>query len=131
MDTVSRATLQAPSGPRGTISDVSIGIGAAVVLLVLFLLVVLAAASFFRHMLASSLVLLAIPVVVLLDAGIGTVNSAFAIAAVVILVALIQTITGSLKLLRAASTAPPRRPHAIPSRHRTSTRRSNRSRIAA
>jgi choline-glycine betaine transporter len=103
----------------------------AVVLLFLFLLVVLAAASFFRRMLAASLVLLALPVVVLLHAGIGTLNSAFAIATVVIVVALIQTITGSLKLLRDASAAPTRRPHDIPSRHRTSTRRSNRSRIAA
>ena len=103
----------------------SIGIGTAVVLLVLFLLVVLAAASFFRHMLVASLVLLAIPVVILLHAGIGTLNSAFA------LVALIQTITGSLKLLRDASAPPPRRPHAIAGGRRTSTRRSNRSRIAA
>ena len=131
MDTVPPAPLLAPSGPRGTISGMSIGIGTAVVLLVLFLLVVLAAASFFRHMLAASLVLLAIPVVILLHAGIGTLNSAFAIAAVAILIALIQTITGSLKLLRDASAPPPRRPHAIAGGRRTSTRRSNRSRIAA
>ena len=72
------------------------GIGAAVLLLVLFLLVVLAVASFFRHMLAASLVLLAIPVVVLLHARVGTLYSAFAIAAVAIFVALIQTVTGSL-----------------------------------
>ena len=73
----------------------------------------------------------AIPVVILLHAGIGTLDSAFAIAAVAVLVALIQTITGSLKLLRDASAQPPRRPQAIAGGRRTSTRRSNRSRIAA
>jgi len=109
---------------------VSGGIGAAVLLLVLFLLVVLAVASFFRHMLAASLVLLAIPVVVLLHARVGTLYSAFAIAAVAIFVALIQTVTGSLKLLRDASAVPRSRPNAVGAR-RTSTRRSNRSRIAA
>ena len=54
----------------------------------------------------------------------------FAIAAVAIFVALIQTVTGSLKLLRDASAVSRSRPNAVGAR-RTSTRRSNRSRIAA
>lgn len=97
--------------------------------LVLFLLVALAAASFFQHMLAAFLVLLALPVIVLLHAVIGTFYAVFAVAAFAIFVALLQTITSSLSLLREANTTAARslsrtEPH-------RPTRRSSRSRIAA
>src|SRR5512132_1280464 len=100
-----------------------------VLALVLFVPVALAAASFFRHMLVAFLVLLALPLLVLLHALIGTFYAVFAVAAIAIFIALIQTITSSLALLREASAAPGRssRP---PQPHR-STRRPSRSRIAA
>ena len=94
-----------------------------VLVLVLFLLVALAAASFFRHMLAAFLVLLGLPVFALLHAAIGTFYAAFALAAVAIFIALIQTITSSLALLREANTTPAR-----PLRRAQAERR---SRIAA
>ena len=97
--------------------------------LVLFLLAALAAASFFRHMLAAFLVLLSVPVLVLLHALFGTFYAVFAFAAIAIFAALIQTITSSLVLLREANTTPVRtRPAA---EDQSSTRRTNRSRIAA
>jgi hypothetical protein len=96
--------------------------------LVLFLLVALAAASFFQHKLAAFLVLLALPVIAVLHAVIGTFYAVFAVAAFAIFVALIQTITSSLSLLREANTTAAgslsRAGH-----HRTT--RSRRSRIAA
>jgi hypothetical protein len=100
-----------------------------VFVVVLFLLVALAAASFFRHMLAAFLVLLGVPVLVLLHALIGTFYAVFAMAAVAILAALIQTITSSLTLLREANAPPARRPRPLRADH--SQRRSGRSRIAA
>jgi hypothetical protein len=111
-----------PSGPSETIPEM------LVLLLVLVPLIALAAASFFRHMLAAFLVLLAIPVFGVLNALIGASYAAFAIAGVAIFAALIQTITSSLALLRDANAAP-RRP--LVAEDRTSTRRSNRSRLVA
>jgi len=114
----------APSGPTGTIyRDVFVFVVA------LFLVVALAAASFFQHMLAAFLMLLAVPVLLLLHAVVGTFYALFGLAAFAIFVALIQTITSSLALLREANTtrARPQRP-APPQR---STRRSSRSRIVA
>jgi hypothetical protein len=101
-----------------------------VVVVVLFLLAALAAASFFRHMLSAFLVLLTAPVLVLLHALIGTFYAVSAVAGFAILVALIQTITSALSLLREANAQPtrqlsPAQPHA------STRRRSNRSRIAA
>jgi hypothetical protein len=100
-----------------------------VVLALLFLLVALAAASFFRHKLATFLVLLTLPVVVLLHALIGTFYAAFAVAGLVIVAALIQTITSSLTLLREANAAPTRALKTVQAQG--SARRSSRSRIAA
>jgi hypothetical protein len=120
-----RPTRRASSGPGGTIyRDVFW------FLLVLFLVVALGVASFFRHMLAAFLVLLALPVIVLLHALIGTFYAVFAVAAFAIFVALVQTITSSLALLREANAAPAGRPNRAQP-HRSARRSSNRSRIAA
>jgi hypothetical protein len=94
--------------------------------LVLFLLVTLAAASFFRHMLAAFLVLLAFPMIALLHTVIGTFYAVFAVGGFAIFVALIQTITSSLTLLREANAEPGR-----PLGRAQSDRSARRSRIAA
>jgi hypothetical protein len=115
---------RAPSGPSGTIYE-----DVFALVIVLFLLVALAAASFFQHMLAAFIVLLSIPVLVLLHAVVGTFYALFTLAAFAIFVALIQTITSSLALLREANTRPHRLPR--PAEPQRATRRSSRSRIAA
>jgi hypothetical protein len=97
----------------------------AVVVLVLIAVVALAVASFFTNMLAAVLLSLGIPVAVLLHALLGTLYAAFAIAGLAILVALIQTITDTLRLVREAKST---------TRRRSQTRArpdSDRSRIAA
>jgi hypothetical protein len=123
-DRTGRPSRRASSGPGETIYRDVFWFS-----LVLFVLVALGAASFFRHMLAAFLVLLALPVIVLLHTLIGTFYAVFAVAAFAIFVALIQTITSSLALLREANAAPAGRlGRAQPHR---SARGSNRSRIAA
>ena len=102
------------------------GIGAAVIVLLLVALVALAGASFFTNLLTAVLVSLGIPVAVLLHALVGTLYTAFAIAALVILTALIQTITDTLRLMREAKRTTRRRQQA-----RARRRAADRSRIAA
>jgi hypothetical protein len=106
------------------------GIGAAVIVLVLIAVVALAVASFFTKLLAAVLVSLGIPVAVLLHALVGTLYAAFAVASFAILVALIQTITDTLKLVREAKSTTRRRPQAR-ARRRATRPHSDRSRIAA
>ncbi len=106
------------------------GIGLAVTVLVLVALVALAAASFFTNMLTAVLLSLGIPVVVLLHALVGTLYATFAIAALAILAALIQTITDTLRLMREAKSTTRRRPQAQ-ARRDTARPHSDRSRIAA
>jgi FtsH-binding integral membrane protein len=106
------------------------GIGAAVFVLVLVALVSLAGASFFTNMLTAVLVLFGILVAVLLHALGGTLYAAFAIAVLAILVALIQTITDTLRLVREAKRMTRRRPQTR-TRRRATRPDSDRSRIAA
>jgi hypothetical protein len=102
------------------------GIGAAITVLVLVALVALAGASFFTNMLTAVLLALGIPVAVLLHALVGTLYAAFALAALAILAALIQTITDTLRLMREAKRTARSRPQAPAER-----RAADRSRIAA
>jgi hypothetical protein len=104
--------------------------GLAVTLLVLGAIVMLAAASFFRNMLLALTVLVAIPVAIVLHAVVGTVYAVFALALVSVFAALVQTIFDTLGLLRTAKRSRRRAPPAH-AEHRTSTGRSDRSRIAA
>ena len=102
------------------------GIGAAVTILVLVAIVALAGASFFTNMLTAILISLGLPLAVLLHALVGTLYTAFAIAALAILAALIQTITDTLRLMREAKRTTRRRQQA-----RAQRREADRSRIAA
>ena len=102
------------------------GIGAAITVLVLVAIVALAGASFFTNLLTAVLVSLGIPVAVLLHALVGTLYTAFAIAALAIFAALIQTITDTLRLMREAKRTTRRRQQA-----RAQRREADRSRIAA
>jgi heme exporter protein D len=106
------------------------GIGAALTVLVLVALVALAGASFFTNLLTAVPVALGIPVAVLLHALVGTLYAAFAIAALVILAALIQTITDTFRLMREAKRTSRREAHAR-ARRRAARPESDRSRIAA
>jgi hypothetical protein len=109
---------------------VSAGIGAAVTVLVLVALVALAGASFFTNLLTAVLVSLGIPFAVLLHALVGTLYSAFAIAAIAILAALIHTITDTLRLMRETRSTARRKAEAR-ARLRAARQASDRSRIAA
>ena len=102
----------------------------AVIVLVLIAVVTLAVASFFTNLLVAVLVSLGIPVAVLLHALLGTLYAAFAIAGFAILVALIQTITDTLRLVREAKSTTRRRTQAR-ARQRETRPQSDRSRIAA
>jgi uncharacterized membrane protein len=102
----------------------------AVIVLVLIAVVALAVASFFTNMLAAVLVAFGIPVAVLLHALLGTLYAAFAIAGLAILLALIQTITDTLRLVREAKRTTRRRSQAH-ARRRAARPDSGRSRIAA
>jgi hypothetical protein len=105
-------------------------VGLAVTLLVLVAIVLLAAASFFRNMLLALTVLVAIPVAIVLHSVVGTLYAVFAIGLVAVFVALTHTIFDTLGLLRSAKRSRRRARPALPER-RTSTGRSDRSRIAA
>jgi hypothetical protein len=97
--------------------------------LLLVLVVALACASFFRNMLAAFVVFLALPVAVLLHALIGTLLAVFALATLAIAVALLQTISDTLALLRGAGTRRARTPQTRPQPR--ARERSERGRIAA
>ena len=99
-------------------------------LLVLILLVALAIASFFRHALTALLVVVAIPVWLVLQALMGGSYAVFAIGLLAVFAAVIHTIGDTIGLLRTAKRTNRRAPPALTERP-SSTRRSNRSRIAA
>jgi hypothetical protein len=99
-------------------------------LLVLVTLVVLAAASFFRHALRALIVFVAIPAGLVLQALIGIGYAVSLIGLLAVSAAVIHTIGETLRLLRAAKRIDRRRPAALAERG-ASTRRSDRSRIAA
>jgi uncharacterized membrane protein YqjE len=101
----------------------------ATFLLVLIVLVALAIASFFRHTLTALMVLVAIPVAVVLNGLIGTTYAVFTIGLVAVFAALIHTIGDTLRQLRGAKRIREHRPALV--EPRTSTRSSDRSRIAA
>jgi hypothetical protein len=105
-------------------------VGIAAFLLVLVVVVALAVASFFRHTLAALMVLVAIPVWLVLQALIGIGYAVLAIGLVAVFVAVVHTISDTLRLLRGAKRADRR---ALPglAEGRESTRRSDGSRIAA
>jgi carbon starvation protein CstA len=105
-------------------------VGIAAMLLVLVVLVALAVASFFRHTLAALTVLVAIPAGLLLRVFMGTTHTVLTIGLAAVLVALIHTIGDTLRELRTATRTDRRRANAVVER-RTSTDRSDRSRIAA
>ena len=98
----------------------------AVILVVLVMLVALAAASFFQNMVVALLVLLGLPLVVLLHALVGSFATMFTVAALVIVAALIHTITDTLDMVRSA-----KRPRRTPESVGRRSERSDRSRIAA
>jgi ABC-type multidrug transport system fused ATPase/permease subunit len=102
----------------------------AAFLLVLIALVVLAAASFFRHSLTALAVLVAIPVGLVLQALIGIGSAVAVMGLLVVAGAVLHTIGETLRLLRAAKRTDRRVPPVIAERS-ASTRRSDRSRIAA
>jgi hypothetical protein len=97
----------------------------AATLLVLAALVVSAAASFFRSLQTGLLLLVGLPVVVLLHALLGTINTVFVVASLGILVALVRTIGETVEQLRLATRPSRSRPRADRQRD------TGRSRIAA
>jgi hypothetical protein len=105
-------------------------VGMVVFLLVLIVLVALAIASFFRHALTTLLVVVAIPVWLVLQAFMGASYAVFAIGFLAVFAAVIHTIGDTIGLLRTAKRTNRRAPPALTERP-SSTRRSNRSRIAA
>jgi heme exporter protein D len=103
-------------------------VGIAAMLLVLVVLVALAVASFFRHTLATLTVLIAIPAWLVLQAFMGASYAVFAIGLLAVFAAVIHTIGDTIRLLRTARRT---RRRAALSEGGASTRRSDRSRIAA
>jgi hypothetical protein len=103
-------------------------VGMLAFLLVLVILVALAIASLFRHTLTALMVVVAIPVWLVLQAFMGAGYAVFAIGLLAVFAAVIHTIIDTLGLLRTAKRT--RRRAALAERG-TSTRRSDRSRIAA
>jgi hypothetical protein len=102
-----------------------VSIAWAATLLVLAALVVSAAASFFRSLQTGLLLLVGLPVVVLLHALLGTINTVFVVASLGILVALVRTIGETIEQLRLATRPSRSRPRAERQRD------TGRSRIAA
>jgi hypothetical protein len=102
-----------------------VSIAWAATLLVLAALVVAAAASFLRNLQTGLLLLVGLPVVVLLHALLGTINTVFVVASLGILVALVRTIGETVEQLRLATRPSRSRPRADRQRD------TGRSRIAA
>jgi hypothetical protein len=98
--------------------------------LTLFVLIVIVAAglaTFFRHKVTALAALLAIPIALFLNATLGGLYALLLIVVGVMVTLLLQTISDTYRLLRAADTRPRR---AAPE-PREPRRRSERSRIAA
>jgi hypothetical protein len=102
-----------------------VSIAWAATLLVLAALVVSAAASFLCNLQTGLLLLVGLPVVVLLHALLGTINTVFVVASLGILVALVRTIGETVEQLRLATRPSRSRPRADRQRD------TGRSRIAA
>lgn len=98
----------------------------AAFLLALAGLVALAAASFFRHMLTALLLLIGLPFVLLLKGALGSLAATTVLVALVVLGALVHTITDTLAIARSAKRTR-RRPGPQPQRAAPP----DRSRIAA
>jgi hypothetical protein len=98
--------------------------------MLLLLVVIFAAASLFRHRLGALLVLLTVPCAVFLAVLFGAFYTFIALGVVAMLVALIRTITDTLRLLRAARGTAEQATHPLTEDH-ARPRRSQRSRIAA
>jgi len=105
-------------------------VGIAAFLLVLVVLIALAVASFFRHTLAALTVFVAIPVWLVLQALIGAGYALLALGLLAVFAAVIHTISDTLRLMRGAKRIDRRTTPTLAGR-RTSSRRSDRSRIAA
>ena len=105
-------------------------VGIAALLIVLVVVVALAVASFFRHTLAALTVFVAIPVWLVLQALIGIGYAVLAIGLVAVFVAVVHTISDTLRLLRGAKRTDRRALTGL-AEGRESTRRSDGSRIAA
>jgi heme exporter protein D len=105
-------------------------VGMLAFLLVLVMLVALAIASFFRHTLTALAVVVAIPLWLVLQAFMGASYAVFAIGLLAVFAAVIHTIGDTIGLLRTAKRTNRRAPPA-PAERAPSTRRSDRSRIAA
>jgi hypothetical protein len=105
-------------------------VAVAAFLVVLVTLVAFAAASFFRHTLTAFMVLVAIAVWVVLQAFVGTTHAVLAIGLLAAFAAVIHTVSDTVRLLRTAKRADRRVPPAL-AEHGESTRRADRSRIAA
>ena len=86
--------------------------------------------SVFRGAIWAIALAAAIPVAIVLHAVVGTLYAVFTIGLVAVFAALVQTIFDTLGLLRTAKRSRRRAPPALAER-RTSTERSDRSRIAA
>ena len=105
-------------------------VGIAAFLLVLVVLVALAVASFFRHALAALMVLVAIPAWLVLQEFMGGSYAVFTLALLAAFAAVIHTIGDTLRLMRTAKRTDRRAPP-VSAERPASTRRSERSRIAA
>jgi hypothetical protein len=105
-------------------------VGVAALLFVLTLLIAVAVASFFRHMLAVLIVLGAIPLGLVLQAFGGTRYAVFGLVLLAVSAAMIHTAVDIFRLLGTAKRTEMRSPPSLAER-RQSTRRADRSRIAA
>ncbi len=100
---------------------------AMVTLFVLVVIIAIAIATFFPRKVTATCALLGIPIALFMNATLGGLYALLLVVVGVMLVLLLHTISDTYRLLRAADSRPR---YAAPKR-RASTRRSERSRIAA
>jgi hypothetical protein len=103
------------------------GPAATLTLFVLIVIVAAGLATFFRRKVTALFALVAIPIALFLNTALGGLYVLLLIVVGVMVTLLLQTISDTYRLLRAADTRPG---HAAPAR-REPRRRSERSRIAA
>jgi uncharacterized metal-binding protein len=104
--------------------------GSPAALLTLFVLVVIIAVAigtFFRRKVTATCALLGIPIALFLNTALGGLYALLLVVVGVIVTLVLHTISDTYRVLRAAE----RRPRYAAPERRTSTRRSERSRIAA
>jgi hypothetical protein len=107
--------------------------GGPAAMLTLFVLVVIIAAglaTFFRHKVTALAALLAVPIALFLNAALGGLYTLLLITVGVMVALLLNTISDTVRILRAADAPNPRARYARPER-REARRRSERSRVAA